>query len=120
MIKQNHKHEHMFRICFVWVYIIKGFCPLIRGKQTLVCEGFAVRGERFCPLLKLASIGRLYKCTFSYACRIVSYVCPKSFYIKGNKTAYLGFYCRTIFYDNVPSFRFLLSERLGEADQLFK
>ena len=29
MIKQNYKHEHMFRICFVWVYIIKGFCPLL-------------------------------------------------------------------------------------------
>ena len=29
-------------------------------------------------MLKLASIGRLCKCTFSYACRIVAYVCPKS------------------------------------------
>ena len=120
MIKQNHKHEHMFRICFVWVYIIKGFCPLIRGKQTLVCEGFAVRGERFCPLLKLASIGRLYKCTFSYACRIVSYVCPKSFYIKGNKTAYLGFYCRTNFYGNSAVLSLFISERLEMTDQRFK
>lgn len=48
----------MFRIRFVWVYIIKGFCPLIREKQTLVCEGFAVRGERFAPLFSLqASAG---------------------------------------------------------------
>ena len=63
-------------------------------------------------MFKLASIGRLYKCAFSYACRIVSYVCPKSFYVKGNKTAYLGFYCRTIFYDNVPSFLYLIVKGL--------
>ena len=80
----------MFRLCFVWVYIIKGFLPFV----------------------KLASIGRLCKCTFPYACRIVSYVCPKSFYVKGNKTAYLGFYCRTNFYDNMPSFLYLLVKGL--------
>ena len=66
----------MFRICFVWVYIIKG---------------------KIVPLFKLASIGKLYKCMFLYACRIVSYVCPKPFYIKGNKTACLGFFVVQIF-----------------------
>ena len=80
----------MFRLCFVWVYIIKGFCPFV----------------------KLASIGRLCKCTFLYACRIVSYVCPKSFFVKGNKTAYLGFYCRANFYDNMPSFLYILVKGL--------
>ena len=59
----------MFRICFVWVYIIKGFCPFS----------------------KLASIGRL---CLAYIFTLVgdcSPVCPKSFYIKGNKTAFKGF-----------------------------
>ena len=41
---------------------------------------------------------------------IASHICPKSFYIKGSKTAYLGFYCRTIFYDN----------DLKRFDRLFK
>ena len=66
----------MFGICFVWVYIIK---------------------EKVIPLVKSASIGRLCKCAFSYAYRIVSYVCPKSFYIKGNKTAFKGFIVVQIF-----------------------
>ena len=47
-----------------------------------------------------------------YACGIASHVYPKSFYIKGNKTAYLGFYCRAIFYDNVPSFLYLIVKGL--------
>ena len=88
----------MFRICFVWVYIIKEFLPL--------CEACKHRQALFG--------------VHFYACGRYSPVCPKSFYIKGNKTACLGLYCRTIFYDNVPSFRFLLSERLGKTDQLFK
>ena len=88
----------MFRICFVWVYIIKGKIPL-----CLACKH------------QQALFG-----VYFYSCGRYSPVYPKSFYTKGNKTAYLGFYCRTIFYDNVPSFRFLLSERLGKTDQLFK
>ncbi len=43
------------------VYLIKGLLPLNKGKANFSFEGFAVRGERFAPLLKLASIGRLYK-----------------------------------------------------------
>lgn len=71
----------MFRLCFVWVYIIKG---------------------EFAPCLSLqASAG--FVSVRSHACRIVSYVCPKSFYVKGNKTAYLGFYCRANFCDNIWS-----------------
>ena len=93
----------MFRLCFVWVHIIKGFFPLIRGKQTLVCERFAVRGERFCPLLSLqASAGFISVQTC--ACGRYSPVYPKSFYIKRNKLAFNGFYCRIIFYDVKPSF----------------
>jgi len=80
----------MFRICFVWVYIIKG---------------------KVIPYVKLASISRLCKCMFLHTCRIVSYVYPKSFYVKG-KTAYLGFYCCTIFYDNKPSFHFYVVKGL--------
>ena len=57
----------------------------------------------------------------SYTCRIVSYVYPKSFYVKGNKTAYLGFYCRTNFYDNTTRNRINLKsviktqEKINEA-----
>ena len=80
----------MFRLCFVWVYIIKGFLPFV----------------------KLASIGKLCKCMFPYTYGRLYLVHPKSFYVKGNKTAYLGFYCRIIFYDNVPSFLYILVKGL--------
>ena len=80
----------MFRICFVWVYTIKGFLPL-----CLACKHRQV----------------LFGVHF-YACGRYSPVYPKSFYIKGNKTAYLGFYCRAIFYDNVPSFLYLIVKGL--------
>ena len=74
----------MFRICFVWVYIIKGKFPL-----CLACKHQqALFGVHF------------------YACGRYYSVHPKSFYIKGNKTANIGFCCRAIFYDNVPAFRF--------------
>ena len=80
----------MFRICFVWVYIIKG---------------------EFAPCLSLQASAS-FASVRSHACRIVSYVCPKSFYVKGNKTAYLGFYCRANFCDNMPSFLYLLVKGL--------
>ena len=99
MIKYNNKYEHMFRLCFVWVYIIKG---------------------KFVPFVKLASISRLCKRTFSYARGIASHVYPKSFYVKGNKTAYLGFYCRTNFYGNSAVLSLFISERLEMTDQRFK
>ena len=108
----------MFRLCFVWVYIIKGFCPLIRGKQTLVCEGFAVRGERFAPCLSLqASAG--FVSVQSHACRIVSYVCPKSFYVKGNKTA-LRVLLSCKFLRQYAVLSLAISERLEMTDQRFK
>jgi len=40
--KKNEKRTELCLSVFVW---LRGFCPLIRGKQTLVCEGFAVSGE---------------------------------------------------------------------------
>ena len=101
----------MFIICFVWVYIIKGFCPLIRGKQTLVCEGFAVCGERIPSLLSLQALAGFVSVQ-TCACGRSSLVYPKSFFVKGNKTAYLGFYCRTIFYGYMPSFLYLLVKGL--------
>lgn len=101
----------MFRTCFVWVYIIKGFCPLIRGKQTLVCEGFAVCGERIPSLLSLQALAGFVSVQ-TCACGRYSPVRPKSFYVKGNKTACLGFCCRTNFYDNMPSFLYLLVKGL--------
>ena len=88
----------MFRLCFVWVYIIKGFLPFV----------------------KLASIGRLCKCTFSYACRIVSYVCPKSFYIKGNKNGLLRVLLSCKFLRQYAVLSLLVSERLEMTDQRFK
>ena len=87
----------MFGLCFVWVYTIKG---------------------EFAPCLSLqASAG--FVSMRSHACRIASYVCPKSFYVKGNKTAYLGFYCRTILRQYAVRSLFI-SERLEMTDQRFK
>ena len=72
----------MFRLCFVWIYIIKG---------------------EFVPFVKSAGIGRLCKRTFARLWDSFSHL-PEVVYIKGNKTACLGFYCRIIFYDVKPSF----------------
>ena len=35
------------KLCVALQYLtwLRGFCPLIRGKQTIVCKGFAVSGE---------------------------------------------------------------------------
>ena len=80
----------MFRLCFVWVYIIKGKFPLLSLQAS---AGFVQR-------------------TFLCACGIDSHFNPKSFYLKGNKTAFNGFYCRTIFCDVKPSFRFYIVKGL--------
>ena len=81
----------MFRLWFVWVYIIKG---------------------EFVPFVRLASVSRLCLAYIFTLCGRKFSFCPKSFYIKGNKTAYLGFYCRANFYDNVPSFLYLIVKGL--------
>ena len=78
----------MFRLCFVWVYIIKGFCPLIRGKQTLVCEGFAVRGERFAPLLSLQASAGLVLRIFLRLWEIFSRL-PEVVLYKGKQNGFL-------------------------------
>ena len=53
----------MFRICFVWVYIIKGFLPLNKGKANFSLRGVCRPWRANSPFVKLASIGRLCKRT---------------------------------------------------------
>ena len=65
----------------------------------------------FAPLLSLqASAGFVWR-TFLRLWEMFSRL-PEVVLHKGKQNAYLGFCCRTIFYDNVPSFRFLLAEGL--------
>ena len=61
----------------------------------MFCVGIYNQGVS-APCLSLqASAG--FVSVQSHACRIVSYVCPKSFYVKGNKTAFKGFIVVQIF-----------------------
>ena len=109
----------MFRICFVWVYIIKGFCPLIRGKQTLVYEGFAVRGERFAPCLSLqASAGFVWR-TFLRLWEKFSRL-PEVVLHKGKQNGLFRALLSCNFLRQCAVLSLLLSERLGKIDQLFK
>ena len=98
MIKQNYKHEHMFGICFVWVYIIKG---------------------KVIPLVKSASIGRLCKRTNVRLWEKFSRL-PKVVFCKGKQN---GLFRVLLLYKFLRQYAVLslsLSERLEMTDQHFK
>ena len=88
----------MFRICFVWVYIIKG---------------------KFPPLFSLqASAGFVWR-TFLRLWEILSRS-PEVVLHKGKQNGFLRVLLSYNFLRQCAAFRFLLSKRLGKIDQLFK
>ena len=88
----------MFRLCFVWVYIIKG---------------------KFAPFVKLASIGRLCKRVLVRLWDSFSRL-PEVVLHKGKQN---GLFRVLLSYNFLRQYAVLLlivSERLGKTDQLFK
>ena len=110
----------MFRICFVWVYIIKGFCPLIRGKQTLVCEGFAICGEQSSPLLSLQASAGFVWCTLLFAYGRLFSRLPKVVLCKGKQNGLFRVLLSYKFLRQYAVLSLFISERLEMTDQRFK
>ena len=87
----------MFRMCFVWVYIIKGNFPFV----------------------KLASIGRLYKRTNVRLWEKV-YRLPEVVLCKGKQNGFLRVLLSYIFLRQYAVLSLFISERLEMTDQRFK
>lgn len=119
MIKQNYKHEHMFGICFVWVYIIKGFLPLNKGKTNFSLRGVCrPRRANFSLCLACKHRQALFGVYF-YACGRYSHVYPKSLH-KGKQNGLLRVLLSYNFLRQYAVISLIGSGRLEEADQLFK
>ena len=88
----------MFRVCFVWVYIIKG---------------------EFVPFVKSAGIGRLCKRTFARLLDSFSHL-PEVVLHKGKQNGLFRVLLSYNFLRQCAGLLLIVSERLGKSDQLFK